>query len=69
MGSNASVVCARLGALASASIFYFVVARDIFPFDWGNGIIRIIITAMIAALGAVASAMIGNEIQRLLDRS
>ena len=69
MASNASVVCARIGALASASIFYFMVAREIFPFDCGNGIVRIIVTAMIAALGAVASAVIGNEIQRLLDRS
>jgi|AAFX01.1.fsa_nt_gi hypothetical protein len=69
MASNPSVVCARLGALASASIFYFVVARDMFPFDWGNGIVRIIVTAMVAALGAIAGALIGHEIQRLLARS
>jgi hypothetical protein len=40
-----------------------------FPFDWGNGIVRIIVTAMVAALGAIAGALIGHEIQRLLARS
>ena len=69
MASNPSVVCARVGALASASIFYFVVARDMFPSDWANGIVRIIVTAMVATLGAVAGAVIGHEIQRLLARS